>query len=78
MRYFRGLGSHIYVTITPDATDSAGAGDEEHAGERVMKFSRRETARRWVDHVMNTEYAPNTEVIWDSDETYRWFYPEGD
>ncbi len=43
-----------------------------------MKFNRRETAQRWVDHVVSTEYAPDTEVVWDSDETYRWFYPEGD
>jgi len=69
LRHFRGLGSHIYVTIKPES----GTG-----GERVMKFNRRETAQRWVDHVVSTEYAPDTEVVWDSDETYRWFYPEGD
>ena len=69
LRHVRGLGSHIYVTIKSESAD---------VGERVMKFNRRETARRWVDHVVDTEYAPNTEVIWDSTETYRWFYPEGD
>lgn len=69
LRYFRGLGSHIYVTLQPEYLE---------AEERVMKFNRRETARRWIDHVLRTDFDPDAEVVWDSTETYRWFYPEGD
>lgn len=66
LRHFRGLGSHIYVTVR---------GDTE---ERVMKFNRRSTARRWIDHLRETEFDPSHEIVWDTPETYEWFYPEGD
>lgn len=66
LRHFRGLGSHIYVTVR---------GDEQ---ERVMKFNRRDTARRWVEHLIDTEFDPSDEIVWDSAETHHWFYPEGD
>ncbi|MEX2445336.1 MAG: hypothetical protein WD492_17185 [Alkalispirochaeta sp.] len=73
LRHFRGLGSHIYVTVRPQA----GPG-EEPGEERVMKFNRRDTARRWIDHVLDTEFDSSDDVVWDSSETYQWFYPEGD
>ncbi|MFW5693594.1 MAG: hypothetical protein ACOCYB_00390 [Alkalispirochaeta sp.] len=74
LRHFRGLGSHIYVTIRPEH----GAAGSQGESERVMKFTRRATARRWVDHVLRTEFDSEVEVLWDSTETYEWFYPEGD
>lgn len=73
LRHFRGLGSHIYVTVRP-----VGQSDSTDAEERVMKFNRRDTARRWIDHLMSTEFDPSDEIVWDSTETHEWFYPEGD
>jgi hypothetical protein len=73
LRYFRGLGSHIYVTIRPEELETGATLDE-----RVMKFSRRATARRWIDHLIDTEFDPSDEIVWDSTETRDWFYPEGD
>lgn len=73
LRHFRGLGSHIYVTVRPEVR-----GDGEAPEERVMKFNRRTTARRWIDHLISTEFDPSDEIVWDSTETHDWFYPEGD
>ncbi|MDA3949668.1 MAG: hypothetical protein PF508_10605 [Spirochaeta sp.] len=64
---FTGYGTHVHVTVTV-----------EHS-ERVMKFRKRETAVRWVRHVLETEFdSDHDEIVWDDTPTQKWFYGEGD
>jgi hypothetical protein len=74
MNHYKGLGSHIYVHLRPEPID-----ESDEPEERVMKFSRRTTAVRWVEHVFSTDFDPEHDRLeWESEETHRWFYPEGD
>lgn len=69
---FTGYGRHIHVTMKE-------ADDSEVGAERVMKFNRPEIARRWIEHTFGAEFSPEThELIIEDEESYRWFYGEGD
>ncbi len=74
---FTGYGTHVHVTVKVQGDSSAA--DADAATERVMKFRRRETALRWVHHLVETEFDPEEDtIIWDDEPTQKWFYGEGD
>ncbi len=67
---FTGYGTHVHVTVRADDAEQS---------ERVMKFRSRETAVRWVHHVLETEFDPDRdEIVWEDTQTQKWFYGEGD
>jgi len=67
---FIGYGAHVHVTVRTDRFERF---------ERTMKFRKRETALRWVRHLLETEFEPERdEIVWDDTPTQAWFYGEGD
>lgn len=87
---FTGYGRHIHVTMKeadnplwePAANRWVTPVDPEDPGhgiERVMKFNRPETARRWIESTFGAEFSQGThELLIQDSESYRWFYGEGD
>ncbi len=70
---FTGYGTHVHVTVRTDRAD------QPEKAERVMKFRSRETALRWVHHLLETEFDPDRdEIVWEDTPTQKWFYGEGD
>ncbi|MFO8064239.1 MAG: hypothetical protein ACQETQ_06530 [Spirochaetota bacterium] len=87
--FFHGTGSHFHVEMQEEhnyvfdpETEEWLEPDNDPRGEgrhRFMKFSREETARRWVEDVFSQEFSNRThELVFRGDVTQRWFYREGD
>ena len=70
---FPGMGHHRYVTVRPEPTPA-----DPDPQERVMKFSQRETAIRWVEHLLAREFDSDDTVVWEAGDETRWFACEGD
>lgn len=69
---FTGYGRHVHVTMRE--ADDPGKGKV-----RVMKFTRPEIARRWIETTFDDEFDEEThELVVEKGESYNWFYGEGD